>query len=100
MDVTHAKYADAVHKSQCKSTELLPMRAGSTERTKRHCTRTPGSAAALALCLRTFPDLSPRFMSSEYVSAGKLVKYTDLFALAGGTIFLGVDEDSSPPPLL
>ncbi len=39
-------------------------------------------------------------MSSECVSAGKLAKYIASSALEGGTIFLGVDEDSSPPPLL
>lgn len=50
-DVTRAKYADAVHKSECKSTELLAHACGQHRAHETTCTPTPGSAATLALCL-------------------------------------------------
>lgn len=86
--------------SECKSTELLahPCWQHRAHETTLHANA--GISSGAGSLFATFPDLSPRFMSSECVSAGKLAKYIASFGLEGGTIFLGVDEDSSPPPLL
>jgi hypothetical protein len=99
MGMTRAKYADAVHNSECNSTALLAhaRRQHRSHETTLHANA--GISSGAGSLFATSPDLSSRFMSSECVSAGKLAKDIASFALEGGTIFIGVDEDSSPPPL-
>jgi hypothetical protein len=100
MDMTRAKYADAVHNSECNSTALLAHACGQHRAHETTLHANAGISSGAGSLFATSPDLSSRFMSSECVSAGKLAKDIASFALEGGTIFIGVDEDSSPPPLL